>query len=64
MYSKTVHDYGSYILQHTNAWSFDASNKGELLRALEEIAWVATIMYAVSGYVGNNPEAFNADIYW
>jgi hypothetical protein len=63
MYSKTVHKYYAHILKHTDAWSFDASNKGELLRALEEIVWVATILYAVNGYTGNDVDTFNADFF-
>lgn len=64
MYSQAVQKNSTHILKHTDAWSFNATNKGELSRALEEIAWVATIMYAVSGYAGKDAETFNADIYW
>jgi hypothetical protein len=64
IYGKTVHQFNTHILKHTNAWSFDASSGGELSRALEEIAWVATIMYAVCGFNGNDVDAFNADFFW
>jgi hypothetical protein len=64
MYSKTVQKYHTHILKHANAWSFDASNKGELLRALEEIAWIATIMYGICGSTaGSDADAFNADFF-
>jgi hypothetical protein len=63
MYPEAIRQYSSHILKHMNAWSFDASNKEELLKAVEEIAWVVTIMYGVCGFTSNDVNAFNADFF-
>ncbi len=51
------------MLDHIESWSPDFSTKEGSQKALEEVAWTVTLMYAVAGLTRKEDGLFNADFF-
>jgi len=53
------------FMEHVNQWTVDvkklAADPKEIDRKIEELQWINTILYAVSGYTNLKEDKFNAD---
>lgn len=56
---ETLEKAGEKILQYAQEWTINTEDKMELESKLEEIGWLATIMYGVGGLQPG--KGFNAD---
>lgn len=63
MFRKCVDLYHQRIVEHVEAWSPDLSTNEGLQKALEEIAFLVNLMYAVPGLVSKEEGGFNADFF-
>lgn len=63
MYTQTIRQHGQHILKHVNTWTPDLSTTEGLQRALEEVAWIVTLIYAVCGFTNKDEGTFNADFF-
>ncbi|RDB30618.1 Questin oxidase [Hypsizygus marmoreus] len=50
MYYTTLARWGNAIRDHADAWSYNASDPGEVARKIEELVWANTIIYGVAGW--------------
>lgn len=55
----TLSNVGDRILKYANQWKVDATDKDKLSAKLEELGWLASLIYGVGGL--QSDEEFNAD---
>ncbi len=63
MYTGSVQQFGEKVLGHIESWSPDFSTKEGSQKALEEVAWIVTLMYAVGGATSKEDGLLNADFF-
>lgn len=63
MYRSSVKRSGGKVLNHIESWSPDFSTEQGSQKALEEVAWAVTLMYAVAGLTREEEGLFNADFF-
>jgi hypothetical protein len=62
MFAMTVSSYGEAIRAYAEMWDFDVANKEDVAKAVEELAWLNSIIYGVGG-VAVEKEEFRADFF-
>ena len=63
MYWVSVERSGGKLLNHIESWSPDFSTKQGSQKALEEVVYAVTLMYAVAGFTRKEDGLFNADFF-
>ncbi|KAG0704109.1 hypothetical protein DFH29DRAFT_802401 [Suillus ampliporus] len=65
MLTTIVSSQGEALRTYAEMWDFGVANKDDVAKAVEELAWLNSIIYGVGGVTGrkNNKKAFNADFF-
>ncbi|KAG1744959.1 uncharacterized protein EDB91DRAFT_169436 [Suillus paluster] len=65
MFTMTVSSHGEALRAYAEMWDFDVANKEDVAKAVEELAWLNSIIYGVGGVTGrkDTEKAFNADFF-
>ncbi|KAG6334573.1 hypothetical protein ID866_4510 [Astraeus odoratus] len=61
LFSTAVKEYGSMIREYVETWKFDVTSNTGVADAVEELSWVTSVIYGVSGHISN--QRFNADFF-
>ncbi|KAG0704107.1 hypothetical protein DFH29DRAFT_997994 [Suillus ampliporus] len=65
MFTMIVSSQGEALRTYAEMWDFDVANKDDVAKAVEELAWLNSIIYGVGGVTGkkDNKKAFSADFF-
>ncbi|KAL0067037.1 hypothetical protein AAF712_006027 [Marasmius tenuissimus] len=64
MYQWVMEHAGDTIATYVDEWTdFDAADQDVVARKTEELSWLATVLYAVSGFQGDSSLKFKADLF-